>query len=233
MQTHCVDQWRRKSTSVAIPTCCVNKCETKDFASDRMYNASNVSRLQSCSHGPAQHRSTRSAQLSLSQKQASFMPAVNRRTRPEATAKQAAQNCARLLSVSSHQLVKVRSIGAADAVGDSEVQVRREPSLHIMIHDVQRAFNLTACKVTYSVCLQAVLATGESVLCTLPQDLQSQLLFKGSGFFVVAPTKSTLALLKPPAAQSAASCSNETLGWAVVYVLADDDPPELARQGLW
>lgn len=52
------------------------------------------------------------------------MPAVNRRVRSEATRRQAVQNCAALLAIESHKLVKVRSIGGSDAAGDSEVKVR-------------------------------------------------------------------------------------------------------------
>ena len=53
-----------------------------------------------------------------------FMPAVNRRVRSDASSKQPVQNCATLLSIDSHKLVKVRSIGAADETGDSQAQVR-------------------------------------------------------------------------------------------------------------
>ena len=114
--------------------------------------------------------------------------------------------------------------------------------------------------------LQVVLASGESLHCQLPQDLQGQLLFKGSGFFIVAPvttaqSKSNSSLPPSSASKSAEpqhqqsfldssahlSQSNEAKqgttpadsqanvepGWQVVYVLADADLPELARQGLW
>lgn len=82
-------------------------------------------------------------------------------------------------------------------------------------------------------CFQAVLATGESLCCTLPKDLHSQLLFRGSGFFVIAPdsSASTVTPFKLPGAELPAN--NGAKGWTVVYVLADADPPELARQGHW
>ena len=84
--------------------------------------------------------------------------------------------------------------------------------------------------------LQAVLASGQSLQCNLSQELQIQLLFKGSGFFVVAPTLSAtpdLSQLKSSATQTAAPSTDVKSGWVVAYVLADDDPPELARQDLW
>ena len=161
-----------------------------------------------------------------------FMPAVNRRVRSEATRRQAVQNCAALLAIQSHNLVKVRSIGNSDAAGDSEVQVRANllpcppPSDNLPQHSSYLgSYNI--------LCFQAVLATGESLSCTLPKDLHSQLLFRGSGFFVIAPDSSTSTVtpLKPPGAELPAN--NDAKGWTVVYVLADEDPPDLARQGHW
>ena len=90
----------------------------------------------------------------------------------------------------------------------------------------------------------------------MPHDLQSQLLFRGSGFFVVALDKEQVEHPASNAADSgqqtftatklghaqipekqALSQTSESQGaehaWTVVYVLADDDLPELARQGLW
>lgn len=84
--------------------------------------------------------------------------------------------------------------------------------------------------------LQAVLASGQSLHCDLPQELQSQLLFKGSGFFIVATTLAATtesSQLKSSATQTAAPSNDVKSGYVVAYVLADDDPPELARHGLW
>ena len=87
--------------------------------------------------------------------------------------------------------------------------------------------------------------------------MQSQLLFKGSGFFLVAPdNKGSISHSIVSVSQSAASeaksdaVSNTTDAqptddsaekskdaavqcWRVVYVLADDDLTALARRGLW
>lgn len=76
--------------------------------------------------------------------------------------------------------------------------------------------------------VQVTLATGEYIDCTLPRELQQQLLFRGSGFFVLAPV--TAAAETEPAVDSEASIRPV---FNVVYVLADEDPPVLARQGLW
>lgn len=76
--------------------------------------------------------------------------------------------------------------------------------------------------------VQVTLTTGDYIDCTLPRELQQQLLFRGSGFFVLAPV--TAATETEPAVDSEASIRPV---FDVVYVLADEDPPVLARQGLW
>ena len=115
---------------------------------------------------------------------------------------------------------------------------------------------------------QVAFPSGDSIECNLPQNLQGQLLFRGSGFFIVAPSASSTQgdpaltgstsepeqqqqqqqqqqqegifdssthLARPNKASTVAAdstASTEPL-WQVVYVLADEDLPELARQGLW
>ena len=89
---------------------------------------------------------------------------------------------------------------------------------------------------TCAVVAQAVLASGEILFCTLPQSLQANLLFRGSGFFIVAHAatgSSGLPLFKTSVSQAAIAKDHDDNGWAVAYVLADDDPPDLARKGLW
>lgn len=157
------------------------------------------------------------------------MPAVNRRSRVSPAKQEAVQQCIALLSTGDNKLVKVRSIGSPSPAGDSEVQV---------------AF-----------------PSGDSIECNLPQNLQGQLLFRGSGFFIVAPPASSTqghpALTGSTSEQEqqqqqvtvdssthharpnkASTVAAETTAstepsWQVVYVLADEDLPELARQGLW
>lgn len=159
------------------------------------------------------------------------MPAINRRPRASPTNQQAVQQCVSLLSIDTHKLAKVRSIGLPSSAGDSQVQV--------------------------------VLASGDSLQCIVPQNLQGQLLFRGSGFFIVAPPKAAdhtqdthsypstngksgvpqlapdnsnqLALSDHDARNSVFVDSQSDVEpcWHVVYVLADADLPELARQGLW
>lgn len=109
---------------------------------------------------------------------------------------------------------------------------------------------------------QVAFPSGDSIECNLPQNLQGQLLFRGSGFFIVAPPASStqgesaltgstseqeqqqqqevkfdssthLAWLNTASAVAADSTASTEPLWQVVYVLADEDLPELARQGLW
>ncbi|DBA80202.1 TPA: hypothetical protein ACH3X2_007665 [Trebouxia sp. C0005] len=162
------------------------------------------------------------------------MPAVNRRSRVSPAKPQAVQHCASLLSCSDNKLVKVRSIGCATPAGGSEVQV--------------------------------ALPSGDSLQCVLSPELQGQLLFRGSGFFIVAPpapvqSKHNSQVLASSSSkeeeqsqqqqqqsvldswthlalqhrdeQSIAAADGKAGCWRVIHVLADEDPPELARQGLW
>jgi len=116
--------------------------------------------------------------------------------------------------------------------------------------------------------LQVALPSGDSLQCILSPELQGQLLFRGSGFFIIAPPtpvqskhNSQLAsssskeeeqsqqqqqqsvldswthlALQHGDEQSIAAADGKAGSqpcWRVIYVLADEDPPELARQGLW
>ncbi|DBA82895.1 TPA: hypothetical protein ACH3X1_006687 [Trebouxia sp. C0004] len=108
---------------------------------------------------------------------------------------------------------------------------------------------------------QVALPFGDSLQCILPPELQGQLLFRGSGFFIIAPptpvqskhNSQTIAssvskeeeqqqsvldggthvLLQHRDEQSTAAGDGKAGSWRVIYVLADEDPPELARQALW
>jgi hypothetical protein len=114
------------------------------------------------------------------------------------------------------------------------------------------------------------LPSGHSLQCILSPELQGQLLFRGSGFFIVAPpapvqskhnsqapasspseeeeqsqqqqqqqlvldSRTNLALQHGDEQSTAAADgkAGSQPCWTVIYVLADEDPPELARQGLW
>lgn len=79
--------------------------------------------------------------------------------------------------------------------------------------------------------VQAVLASGDNISCILPKNLQSQLLFRGSGFFIVSPASTRSTPHTPSEAQPNINTDNNN--WTVVYVLTDEDPPDLARQGYW
>lgn len=84
-----------------------------------------------------------------------------------------------------------------------------------------------------SICVQVALATGEFLACNLPKQLQQQLLFRGSGFFIVAPVLGDAEPQRPDGSTYNHESSVKAAAYDVVYILDDDDPPMLAQQGLW